>query len=160
MASSVKNAVGAVVESKECYLSAYAVKGVPTSDHLKFRTVSLPVAADSIPDGHVAVELRLVSVDPYVRTRMTGRKDGLYFPPFELSEVKLIKEEFGYDDGFNYNKETDFDAALSKYFPDGIDLYFDNVGGKMLEAVLNHINPHARISLCGMISQYNTVITF
>ncbi|KAH9318786.1 hypothetical protein KI387_020555, partial [Taxus chinensis] len=69
--------------------------------------------------------------------------------------VKMLKEEFGFDDAFNYKSETDWDAALSKCFPKGIDIYFDNVGGKMLEAVLNHINMNARIPICGMISQYN-----
>jgi NADPH-dependent curcumin reductase CurA len=44
-----------------------------------------------------------------------------------------------------------------RYFPDGIDVYLDNVGGQMLEAVLNHVNKHARIPLSGMISQYNKV---
>ncbi|CAH2080588.1 unnamed protein product [Thlaspi arvense] len=73
--------------------------------------------------------------------------------------VELLKEEFGYDEAFNYHKETDFDAALTKYCPNGIDIYFDNVGGKMLEAVLNHVNQYARIPLCGMISVYNTVWT-
>ncbi|XP_030533272.1 (+)-pulegone reductase-like [Rhodamnia argentea] len=75
------------------------------------------------------------------------------------AKVKLLKEEIGYDDVFNYNVETDYDAALSKYFPDGIDIYLDNVGGRMLEAVLNHLNTRARIPLCGMISQYNQVWT-
>ncbi|CAH2080585.1 unnamed protein product [Thlaspi arvense] len=42
------------------------------------------------------------------------------------------------------------------YCPNGIDIYFENVGGKMLEAVLNHVNKYARIPLCGMISDYNT----
>ncbi|XP_057822118.2 2-alkenal reductase (NADP(+)-dependent)-like [Cryptomeria japonica] len=70
-------------------------------------------------------------------------------------KVKMLKEEFGFDDAFNYKSETDLDAALSKYFPRGIDIYFENVGGKMLEAVLNHININARIPVCGMISQYN-----
>ncbi|XP_009601504.1 2-alkenal reductase (NADP(+)-dependent)-like [Nicotiana tomentosiformis] len=74
-------------------------------------------------------------------------------------KVKLLKEESGYDDAFNYRVETDYEAALNKYFPDGIDFYFDNVGGKMLEAVLNHVNQGARISLCGMISEYNKVWT-
>ncbi|KAK7848209.1 nadph-dependent oxidoreductase 2-alkenal reductase [Quercus suber] len=74
-------------------------------------------------------------------------------------KVKLIKEEFGYDDAFNYKTETDLDAALSKYFPNGIDIYFDNVGGEMLEAVHNHVNRHARIPVCGMISQYKKIWT-
>ncbi|KAF3788353.1 2-alkenal reductase [Nymphaea thermarum] len=74
-------------------------------------------------------------------------------------KVKLLKEELGYDDAFNYKKEKDFDAALSKYFPDGIDVYLDNVGGKMLEAVLNHINNGARIPISGMVSQYTQVWT-
>ncbi|GLJ22396.1 hypothetical protein SUGI_0421560 [Cryptomeria japonica] len=69
--------------------------------------------------------------------------------------VKILKEEFGFDDAFNYKYETDWDAALSKYFPKGIDIYFENVGGQMLETVLNHINMNARIPLSGMISQYN-----
>ncbi|KAJ9176897.1 hypothetical protein P3X46_012162 [Hevea brasiliensis] len=260
------------VESKEWYMAAYAPQGVPTSDHLKLRTLTLSLGDDHIPDGHLAVEILWISVDPYLRVKMTGRKDGLDMPPFQLDQVissvgigrvisskdknykegeivlsfefpvgefciipskmimrkiepvegitpphylscigiagfaawvgievigepkagsnvfisaaaggvgmvagqlaklkgcrvigsagsddkiKLLKEEFGYDDAFNYNKETDFDAALSKYFPEGIDLYLDNVGGSMLEAVLNHVNNHARIPLCGMISQYN-----
>ncbi|KAI4363791.1 hypothetical protein MLD38_019962 [Melastoma candidum] len=74
-------------------------------------------------------------------------------------KVDLLKREFGYDDAFNYKKETDYDTTLSKYFPDGIDVYLDNVGGRMLEAVLRHVNRYARIPLCGMISQYNQVWT-
>eukprot|EP01018_Ginkgo_biloba_P009019 Gb_37323 [translate_table: standard] len=70
-------------------------------------------------------------------------------------KVRLLKEEFGLDEAFNYKAETDWDAALTRYFPEGIDIFFDNVGGRMLEAALNHINLNARIPLCGMISQYN-----
>ncbi|CAK8535515.1 unnamed protein product [Lathyrus sativus] len=268
--------MGDVVESKEWYVAAYCPEGVPTSDHLKLRTVSLSLDSDSIPDNHLAVETLLLSVDPYLRGTFTGVVEGLYMPQFQLNQVlstfavvkvirskdsaynegdivlngfgvaseysivpsshiirkidpsngislpdylgslgipgfaawigievlgdpkagsnvfisaasgavgmnagqlaknrgcrvigstssddkvKLIKEEFGYDDAFNYNIETDYDAALSKYFPDGIDVYLDNVGGKMLEAVLNHVNKRAKIPLCGMISQYNKVWT-
>ncbi|KAI8006212.1 2-alkenal reductase (NADP(+)-dependent) [Camellia lanceoleosa] len=261
----------AVVESKEWYLSAYVSDGLPTSDHLKLRSVNLSLAADSIPDQHVALEILWISVDPYLRSIMSGHDDGLCIPQFQLNQaitafgigrvvgtkdnnfaegdvvvnplspiaeycvasaaflrkidtsagiplpdylnslglsgftawvgievlgnlkpgsnvfisaaaggvgmvagklaklkgcrvvgstgsdekVKLLKDEFGYDDAFNYHTETDFDAALSKRFPDGIDIYFENVGGKMLEAVLNNVNKGARIPLCGMISQYN-----
>ncbi|KAI3412233.1 LRRNT_2 domain-containing protein [Psidium guajava] len=72
--------------------------------------------------------------------------------------ARLKEEEFGYDEAFNYKKETDLDAALSKYFPDGIDMYLDNVGGGMLEALLNHVNRGARIALCGMIFEYNKAL--
>ncbi|KAI4353206.1 hypothetical protein L6164_002171 [Bauhinia variegata] len=242
-----------MVESKEWYLAAYATEGIPTSDHLKLRTVVVDI--DSIPDGHVALETLFISVEPYLRTRLTGLQDGISLHQFQLNQVitgfgagrvirsndsnykegdevlnpfspvveycvtpsrflrkldptngillldyfnalgppgfaawlgievlgdpkpgsnvfisaassavglcagqlakirgcraigstctdekvKLIKEKFGYDDGFNYDKETDLDAALSKYFPNGIDVHLDNVGGKMLEAVLNHV---------------------
>ena len=44
---------------------------------------------------------------------------------------------------------------MNRYFPEGIDIYFENVGGKMLDAVLENMRIHARISVCGMISQYN-----
>ncbi|XXG69120.1 hypothetical protein AAC387_Pa06g2062 [Persea americana] len=242
------------VESKEWFLSSYVAEGVPTSEHLKIRTVRVDVSVDSIPEGHVAIQILLLSVDPYLRSLMSGQKGGLDFTQLEIKQVvsssgvgriigsknmnyksgdlviddkdsqipltehlsalgmpgftawvgmlligipkpgetvyvsaaagavgmyvgqlakikgcrvvgstgtdeklNLLKEEFGYDDAFNYKRETDFDAALSKYCPNGIDIYFDNVGGKMLEAVLNHVNKHARIPLCGMISQYNQV---
>ncbi|KAK7272287.1 hypothetical protein RJT34_28787 [Clitoria ternatea] len=275
MASIGVATMGDIVESREWYLAAYATEGVPTSDHLKLRSVTISLSSDSIPNDHVALEILFISVDPYLRNKLTGTLDGLYIQQHHLNQVitafavgrvkkskdseyregdivvcpsapvgeycispsrilrkidassgiplpdylsslgvpgfaawvgivllgdpkpgsnvfisaasgavgmsagqlakirgcrvigsagsdqkvKLIKEEFGYDDGFNYKKETDFDAALSKYFPDGIDVYLDNVGGKMLESVLNHVNKYARIPLCGMISEYNKVWT-
>ena len=83
-----------VVESREWVMSAYAAEGVPTSDHLKLRTTKLSLDANSIPDGHVAVELLWISVDPYLRTRMTGRDDGLYFSQFALNEVHILQLNF------------------------------------------------------------------
>ncbi|XP_043707770.1 2-alkenal reductase (NADP(+)-dependent)-like [Telopea speciosissima] len=70
-------------------------------------------------------------------------------------KVDLLKNKFGFDEAFNYKKEHDLDAALKRYFPNGIDIYFENVGGKMLDAVLLNMRQHGRISGCGMISQYN-----
>ncbi|KAL0368706.1 UNVERIFIED_CONTAM: 2-alkenal reductase (NADP(+)-dependent) [Sesamum calycinum] len=70
-------------------------------------------------------------------------------------KVDLLKNKFGFDDAFNYKEEPDFNAALKRYFPNGIDIYFENVGGKMLDAVLLNMRFHGRISVCGMISQYN-----
>lgn len=70
-------------------------------------------------------------------------------------QVKLLKEKLGFDDAFNYKEEKDLGATLKRYFPQGIDIYFDNVGGKTLEAVLLNMKPFGRIAVCGMISQYN-----
>ncbi|XP_010070436.2 2-alkenal reductase (NADP(+)-dependent) [Eucalyptus grandis] len=70
-------------------------------------------------------------------------------------KVDLLKNKFGFDDAFNYKEELDLDAALKRCFPEGIDIYFENVGGKMLDAVLLNMKLHGRITVCGMISQYN-----
>ncbi|EOY04547.1 PREDICTED: 2-alkenal reductase (NADP(+)-dependent) [Theobroma cacao] len=70
-------------------------------------------------------------------------------------KVELLKNKFGFDDAFNYKEEPDLNAALKRYFPEGIDIYFENVGGKMLDAVLLNMRIHGRIAVCGMISQYN-----
>lgn len=70
-------------------------------------------------------------------------------------KVDLLKNKLGFDDAFNYKEELDLDAALKRYFPEGIDFYFEQVGGKMLDAVLLNMKLHGRIAICGMISQYN-----
>ncbi|KAK4275565.1 hypothetical protein QN277_018623 [Acacia crassicarpa] len=70
-------------------------------------------------------------------------------------KVDLLKSKFEFDEAFNYKEETNLDAALKRYFPEGIDIYFENVGGNMLDAVLLNMRIHGRIAVCGMISQYN-----
>lgn len=70
-------------------------------------------------------------------------------------KVDLLKNKLGFDDAFNYKEEPNLDAALKRYFPKGIDIYFDNVGGEMLDAVLLNMRLFGRIPVCGMISQYN-----
>ena len=66
-----------------------------------------------------------------------------------------LESECGYDAAFNYKTDTDFVAKLKELCPNGIDCYFDNVGGAITDAVLMSINDFARISICGQISQYN-----
>ncbi|KAK3444370.1 2-alkenal reductase (NADP(+)-dependent) [Eucalyptus grandis] len=70
-------------------------------------------------------------------------------------KVDLLKNKLGFDEAFNYKEESNLDAALKRYFPEGIDIYFENVGGKTLDAVLLNMKLHGRIAVCGMISQYN-----
>ncbi|KAI1371784.1 NAD(P)-binding protein [Hypoxylon crocopeplum] len=69
-------------------------------------------------------------------------------------KLRYITKELGFDGGFNYKKESAFDA-LPRLAPDGIDIYFENVGGEQLDAALNNMNTHGRIPACGMISGYN-----
>ena len=70
-------------------------------------------------------------------------------------KCKYVVDELGFDDCIDYRSE-DIGAGLSRTCPNGIDVYFDNVGGETLNEVLARINDHARIILCGAISQYNT----
>ena len=62
-------------------------------------------------------------------------------------------EDLGFDACINYKTE-DVEARLRETCPDGIDVFFDNVGGEILDAVLNQINIGARIVMCGAISEY------
>ncbi|KAI9499162.1 hypothetical protein BDB00DRAFT_221315 [Zychaea mexicana] len=70
-------------------------------------------------------------------------------------KTKFLVEELGFDAAFNYKTAHTYTEKLKELCPNGIDIYFDNVGGKMLEAAINNFNNHGRIIGCGMISQYN-----
>jgi NADPH-dependent curcumin reductase CurA len=69
-------------------------------------------------------------------------------------KVAKARSEFGYDEAFSYKDETPADA-LDRLCPEGIDVYFENVGGDHLEAALPRMNTFGRVVLCGLISQYN-----
>jgi NADPH-dependent curcumin reductase CurA len=69
-------------------------------------------------------------------------------------KVKYLTEELGFDAAFNYKDGPVLDQ-LRAAAPDGIDVYFDNVGGEHLEAAIATLNAHGRIPVCGMISSYN-----
>ncbi|XP_074559363.1 2-alkenal reductase (NADP(+)-dependent)-like isoform X1 [Curcuma longa] len=69
-------------------------------------------------------------------------------------KVDLLKDKLGFDDAFNYKEEVDLKSALRRYFPDGIDIYFDNVGAAMLEAAVANMNQFGRVAVCGAIAEY------
>lgn len=69
-------------------------------------------------------------------------------------KCKWITEELGFDAAIDYKSE-DVRKAIAKHCPKGVDLYFDNVGGEILEAALANLARGARVVLCGGISQYN-----
>ncbi len=70
-------------------------------------------------------------------------------------KVEMLTSEFGFDVAINYKTTPHMRKAIAAACPDGVDVYFDNVGGAISDAVMVHINKFARIVVCGAISIYN-----
>ena len=71
-------------------------------------------------------------------------------------KVDYLTGEMGFDSAFNYRTAQDYDAKLRELAPNGIDVYFDNVGGPITDAAIGRLNQRARVGVCGQISQYNS----
>jgi NADPH-dependent curcumin reductase CurA len=65
-------------------------------------------------------------------------------------------DHFGFDQVINYKTTKDINQSVKEACPDGVDVYYDNVGGEISDAVISAINFHARIALCGQIALYNS----
>ena len=70
-------------------------------------------------------------------------------------KCRYITDELGFDGAIDYKKESLY-PAVKQHCPKGIDVYFDNVGGETLDVALANLRLHARIAICGAISQYNS----
>jgi NADPH-dependent curcumin reductase CurA len=70
-------------------------------------------------------------------------------------KVELLKSKYGFDAGINYNTTSDLKESISVVCPEGVDIYFDNVGGNITDGVLANINKFSRLIICGSISMYN-----
>ncbi len=71
-------------------------------------------------------------------------------------KIDHIKSKFNFDSGINYKSTENMKRAIAEHCPNGVDVYFDNVGGEILDAALQNINKAARIINCGAISIYNS----
>ena len=71
------------------------------------------------------------------------------------AKISWLLDELGFDAAFNYRTAAGCYRKLKELCPDGIDVYFDNVGGAITDTVVRLINVKARISVCGQVSQYN-----
>jgi NADPH-dependent curcumin reductase CurA len=71
-------------------------------------------------------------------------------------KIKSIKEK-GFDEGLNYKTSANIRKEIAEKCPGGVDVYFDNVGGEILDAALVNINQYGRVINCGAISLYNAV---
>ena len=67
-----------------------------------------------------------------------------------------LTDELGFDAAINYRDCGDYRSAIAAACPDGVDVYFDNVGGDILDAALLCLSKHARVAVCGWISSYNS----
>ncbi len=70
-------------------------------------------------------------------------------------KISYITNELGYDRAFNYKTSENLGQSIREVCPNGIDVYFDNVGGPITDAALWSLNIGARVGICGQISQYN-----
>lgn len=70
-------------------------------------------------------------------------------------KIDYLENELGLDKGINYKQTDDMTAAIKQACPDGVDVFFDNVGGELFDAVLANINKYGRMVICGQIADYN-----
>ncbi|WP_201526064.1 MULTISPECIES: NADP-dependent oxidoreductase [Psychrobacter] len=70
-------------------------------------------------------------------------------------KIDYLENDLGLDKGINYKETDDMEAAIKEACPNGVDVFFDNVGGELFDAVFANINEHARIAICGQIADYN-----
>jgi len=94
-----------------------------------------------------AVGMTVGQVAKHLGCRVVGIAGG-------ADKCRFVVEELGFDACIDY-KADPVQAVLKQHCPQGVDVYFDNVGGEILDAVLTRINMKARIVICGAISQYN-----
>jgi NADPH-dependent curcumin reductase len=100
------------------------------------------VAAASGPVGSLVGQLAKMA-----GTRAIGIAGG-------AEKCRYVKDELGFDAAIDH-QAADFPARLAEVCPDGIDVYFENVGGAVWQAVLPLLNKFARVPVCGLIAQYN-----
>ena len=118
------------------YVGVHTI-GKPQVDEVVF------VSAGSGAVGQVAGQLALLA----------GAR--VYASAGSDAKVQHLTQTLGFTGAFNYKTVASTSNALQALCPDGIDFYFDNVGGEVLDAVLARLRPGARIAICGQISQYD-----
>lgn len=121
------------------------------SAYFGLKDIALPRPGDTVVISAAAGAVGYVAGQV---ARIMGATNIVGFSSSDEKGKKLI-DKVGYDAVINHATD-DIDAKLAEYCPNGIDIYFDNVGGPLLEHVLNHINEGARIPFCGAVSDYTS----
>ncbi|WP_266075566.1 NADP-dependent oxidoreductase [Haladaptatus caseinilyticus] len=131
--------------------TALGVLGMPgRTAYFGTREVAEPKAGDTFVVSGAAGAVGSVS-------GQIAKKSGARVVGFAGSDEKIdfLETECGFDVGINYKTTDDYGAALDEAAPDGVDVYFDNVGGEITDAVFSKLNVDARVAVCGQIALYN-----
>jgi NADPH-dependent curcumin reductase CurA len=129
------------------WLNALGMPGMTA--YFGLTEVGQPKAGDTVVVSGAAgaVGMTVGQVAKHLGCRVVGIAGG-------EDKCRFVVEELGFDACIDY-KAGPVQAGLKQHCPQGVDVYFDNVGGDILDAVLTRINMKARIVICGAISQYN-----
>jgi NADPH-dependent curcumin reductase CurA len=129
------------------YLSALGATGLTA--YFGLLEVGRPRAGESVVVSAAAGATGMVAgqIARIIGCRVVGICGG-------REKCRFVVEELGFDAAIDYEAD-DLDAALRARCPQGIDVYFDNVGGRILEAVMKQLARGARVVVCGAISRYN-----
>ncbi|PWJ55013.1 hypothetical protein CLV98_11532 [Dyadobacter jejuensis] len=140
--------VDATIASPSAYLGVLGLTGLTA--HLGLMEIGKPKAGETVVVSGAAGAVGSIvgQVAKIIGCRVVGIAGS-------DEKVQYLKEKLGFDEVLNYNSTSDITEAIGKACPDGVDVYFDNVGGSISDAVYAHINRLARIVLCGSISVYN-----
>lgn len=130
------------------YLSALGMTGLTA--YFALLDVGQPVAGNTVVVSGAAGAVGSVAgqIAKLKGCRVVGIAGG-------QEKCRYLVDELGFDGAIDYKYE-DLRSALKRECPKGVDLYFDNVGGDVLDAVLARLNLRARVVICGAISQYNS----
>lgn len=139
--------INADVAALPCYLNALGMPGMTA--YFGLLEVGLPKAGETVVVSGAAgaVGQTVGQVAKQKGCRVVGIAGG-------EEKCRFVVEELGFDACIDY-KNTSLKDGLKQHCPQGVDIYFDNVGGEILDTVLTQINLKARIIICGAISQYN-----
>ena len=148
------NAPAAMVQKLETYgLPPQAFLGVAGMPGMTAYVGLLKVAA--LKDGDVVFVSAAAGAVGQVVCQIAKLKGHTVIASAGGAEKVAYLEELGVDHVIDYKAEGNLTQALLRAAPDGIDVYFENVGGEHLEAALTAARPFGRFALCGMISDYN-----
>ena len=143
--------VDATMEPLSYYLSVLGMTGLTA--YIGLNHICKPLAGETVVVSGAAGAVGLV-------VGQLAKMQGCRVVGITGSDekVNLLVEKFGFDEAINYKTTTYLTNAIGTVCTDGVDIYFDNVGGEISDAVFNNLNFQARIAVCGQISLYNGTV--